>query len=139
MTKPRSILLIGYGSVGQALTPLLLKHFSLVPAQVRAIAAAENGRSIAEHYGLDYLNLPLTEQNYTEILAARLRAGDWLINVAVEVSSLALIGWRQTHGVLYLDTCVERCQRFCTAGDAFTGGRYSMRFVSAIEGSVFGQ
>jgi homospermidine synthase len=117
MTTPRSILLIGYGSVGQALTPLLLKHFALMPAQVRAIAADENGRSIAEHYGLDYLNLPLTKQNYAEILAARLCAGDWLINVAVEVSSLALIGWCQTHGVLYLDTCVEPWAGGYTASD----------------------
>lgn len=117
MTKPRSILLIGYGSVGQALTPLLLKHFALMPAQVRAIAADEDGRFIAEHYGLDYLNLPLTEQNYAEILAACLCAGDWLINVAVEVSSLALIGWCQTHGVLYLDTCVEPWAGGYTASD----------------------
>lgn len=107
MTKPSSILLIGYGSVGQALTPLLLKHFALSPAQVGVISADEAGRSVAEHYGLDYTLQPLNERNYAAILTARLQAGDWLINVSVEVSSLALIAWCQTHGVLYLDTCVE--------------------------------
>ncbi len=107
MPIPSSVLLIGYGSIGQGLTPLLLKHFDLQPSQVTAIAADENGRSVSQLYGVRYINLPLTPQNYEDVLCEYLCNGDWLINVAVEVSSVALIAWCREVGVLYLDTCVE--------------------------------
>ena len=34
-------------------------------------------------------------------------AGDFLVNLSVDVSSCALVEWCSTHDVLYLDTCIE--------------------------------
>lgn len=107
MHIPSAVLLIGYGSIGQALTPLLFKHFHFHPSQISVIAADENGRQLAEAYSLSYSNLPLTNANYKTVLSGLLKEGDWVINVSVEVSSKALIAWCQKVGVLYLDTCVE--------------------------------
>ena len=49
----------------------------------------------------------LTEKNYLSVLEVCLSKGDFLLNVSVDVSSLALIElcWRLE--VLYLDTCIE--------------------------------
>jgi homospermidine synthase len=102
-----SVLLIGYGSVGQGLTSVLLKHFNLNSEQICIIAADDEGLTVADYYGLRLINEPLNQQNYREMLSELLVKGDWLINVSVDVSSVALIQWCQQSGVLYLDTCIE--------------------------------
>lgn len=101
------ILLIGYGSIGQALTPLLLTYLSISPAQILIITADENGRAVADTYGIAFQIEPLVMENYQQLLGKYLSRGDLLLNVSVDVSSLALLHWCQAHEVFYLDTCVE--------------------------------
>jgi homospermidine synthase len=106
--SPRSILFIGYGAIAQALTPVL---FQLVPgldaADVGAITADARGAEVARAFGIDFTIAPVTAGNLETVLAGRLAPGDLMLNLSVEVSTLALIDWCQRHGVLYLDTCVE--------------------------------
>lgn len=114
------ILLIGFGSIGQALLPLLLRHSGGVVANIAAIAADERGRPVADAFGIRLENRPLTPDNHREVLHGRLRPGDVLLNLSVEVSSLALMGWCREHGVLYLDTCIEPWAGGYAAADAST-------------------
>lgn len=106
-TIPERVLFVGFGCIGQALLPLLLREFSLRPAQVRLLAADAQGMAVARQYGVSLDVAPLTPENLASSLNAQLDAGDWLIHLSVDVSSVALIQWCQAHGVLYLDTCVE--------------------------------
>ncbi len=100
------IVLIGYGSIGQALTPLLRRHFPAL-ASIRAFAADDHGVQVAQQYGVLFSLHPLTAENYRRVLAPNLGPGDLLINVSVNVSSLALMTWCRQRLVLYLDTCLE--------------------------------
>lgn len=104
---PGRILFLGFGSVGQALAPALLKHWGLEPSRVQALAADSLGAEVAQHLGISYRVEPIVASNLHAVLSGALQAGDLLINVSVDVSSCALIQWCQAHGVLYLDTCVE--------------------------------
>lgn len=99
--------MIGCGAVGQGLLPLLFDVFSIDPAQLTVIAADDKGRHAAGRYGVRYLVDPLTPENHQTLLSRHLQAGDLLLNLAVDVSSLALIAWCKAQDVLYLDTCVE--------------------------------
>lgn len=104
----KRILIVGYGSLGQGITPLLFRHFpELDPSQVAVVTADERGREIAEEYGIEFRVAPLTPENYQLILPMMVGAGDMLLNLSVDVSSIALIKWCQDHDVNYLDTCVE--------------------------------
>lgn len=109
--NPSRVLIVGFGCVGQALLPLLLREFSLSPEQIRLIAADAQGVDIANAYRVALDVVTLTRDNLTSTLTSAftpgLNAGDWLINLSVDVSSIALIQWCKAHGVLYLDTCVE--------------------------------
>ena len=104
--KNLKIVLIGYGSIGQALTPMLRRHFPQL-ASIRAFAADDRGLAVAQQYGVLFTLLPITIHNFARILAQDLATGDLLLNVSVNVSSLALIAWCQENGVMYLDTCLE--------------------------------
>jgi homospermidine synthase len=100
------IVLIGYGSIGQALTPMLRRHFPALES-LCAFAADDDGVKVAQQYGVRFALLPFTEDNFRPILAQALSAGDLLINVSVDVSSLDLIHWCRENAVMYLDTCLE--------------------------------
>ena len=103
----KKVLIIGFGSVGQGLLPLFLSAFSVHPSQIRIIAADDNGLIAANYLGVSHTLLPLTPSNYSDVLARHLQDGDLLINLSVNVSSVALITWCKANDVLYLDTCVE--------------------------------
>ena len=101
------LVVIGFGSIGQGVLPLLLRHLEMKPEQISIITAEERGREVAAEYGIPFIERALTRENYRDTLGSRLGAGDFLLNVSVDVSSLALIELCQEKGALYLDTCIE--------------------------------
>ncbi len=101
------IVIIGFGSIGQGILPLILRHIDAKPSQITIVTAEDRGQKEAKDLGVRFIVEPLTEQNYVGVLDPLLGAGDFLLNVSVEVSSVALIELCRTKGALYLDTCIE--------------------------------
>lgn len=101
------LVIVGFGSIGQGSLPLILRHFDMDPARISIITADDRGRDVAKKYGVSFTINPLTPENYRQILTPLLGAGDFLLNVSVDVSSLALIEFCWERGALYLDTCIE--------------------------------
>jgi homospermidine synthase len=103
------IVMIGYGSVGRCTMPLIERHFDMPLSRVTVIDGHDHTEDAARFIakGVNYIVEPLHEKNYTKVLAKHLGKGDLLINLSVEVDSLALITWCQKQGVLYEDTCIE--------------------------------
>lgn len=99
--------MVGFGSIGQGVLPLLFRHLDVKPAQVVIVTGDENGRALAAEYGVEFLATPLTAANHRELLEPRLAPGDFLINVSNDVSSAALIALCRSRGALYIDTCTE--------------------------------
>jgi homospermidine synthase len=54
-----------------------------------------------------FVKTALTPENYRQVLEPLLSAGDFLLNLSVDVSSVALIEVARQRGALYLDTCIE--------------------------------
>ena len=103
----KKIVIIGFGSIGQAVLPLIFRHFIITPAQVTVITKHTNGLAVADEYGVACQLTALTKDNYQSLLDQKLQEGDFLLNVSVDVSSVDLIKFCQQKGVLYLDTCIE--------------------------------
>lgn len=103
----RRLLLLGFGCVGQGVLPLLLRHIAMRPKQLLIISAHDTDKLIADSYGVSFLALAITQDNFQTILASQLEQGDILLNLTVGVSSLALIELCRAKRVLYLDTCLE--------------------------------
>jgi len=101
------VVIVGFGSIGQGVLPLILRHIDLKPVQITIVTADEGGRQEAQNLRVRFLVETLTEENCAAVLEPLLGAGDFLLNVSVEVSSLALIALCRRKGALYLDTCIE--------------------------------
>ncbi len=101
------LIMIGFGSIGQGVLPLILRHVDMAPDRIVIVTADERGRDEAETFGVAFRRTPLTEDNYRQVLDPLVRPGDFLLNLSVDVSSVALIQFAQDRGALYLDTCIE--------------------------------
>ncbi len=102
------MLMIGFGSIGHGVLPLILRHIAIKPSQITIIAEDDRGGlAEAQRYGVEFVRKRLTPANYRKVLAARLRKGDFVVNLSVEVASMALVELCQELGALYIDTCIE--------------------------------
>ncbi|MGO9933969.1 MAG: homospermidine synthase [Steroidobacteraceae bacterium] len=101
------IVMVGFGSIGQGILPLILRHIGTSSDRITIVTAEDKGSSEAKEFAVKFINQTLTRENYRDILGGLLDAGDFLLNLSVDVSSVALIKLARERGALYLDTCVE--------------------------------
>lgn len=99
------LLMVGFGAIGQGVLPLLLRHIDLPPERISIFSPGGQGRDLAAAMGVSLRDLSLTPDNYQALLTTSLGAGDFLLNLSVNVSSADLIRWCRERGILYLDAC----------------------------------
>jgi homospermidine synthase len=104
---PGRIVLVGFGSIGQGVLPLLLRHLGVRAERIIIVTAEDTGGAEAAQLGVRVIHEPLTRENYRRVLGPLLGRGDFLVNVSVNVSSLALVKLCWEKGAMYLDTCIE--------------------------------
>jgi homospermidine synthase len=101
------LVMVGCGSIGQGVLPLILRHIDIPADRITIVTADERGAALAAEHGLRRIVTPLTRKNYSAVLAPLVGPGDFLLNLSVDVSSVALIRFAREAGALYLDTCIE--------------------------------
>src|SRR3954452_8777757 len=101
------LVMLGFGSIGQGVLPLILRHIDMPRERITIVSGDPRGQDIAAEYGIPFTVLPLTRDHYRAVLPPLLGAGDFLLNLIVDVSSVALIAFARECGALYLDTCIE--------------------------------
>lgn len=103
----KNIVIVGFGSIGQGILALILRHIDVQNNQITIITADNRGFDIAKKENINFYIKPLVKENYKAILQEHLTAGDFLLNLSVDVSSADMITWCQENEVLYLDTVIE--------------------------------
>jgi len=104
---PGNIVFVGFGSIGQGVLPLILRHIGISPERLTIVTADDVGREEAARYGVKFLKQPLSRESFRRVLDPLLGRGDFLLNVSVDVSSVALIRYCWEKGAMYLDSCIE--------------------------------
>jgi homospermidine synthase len=104
---PGRLVFVGFGSIGQGVLPLVLRHIGIEAERITIVTADEAGKREAAEYGIKFVVNPLTRDNYRQVLDPLVGRGDFLLNLSVDVSSIALIKFAHEKGALYLDTCIE--------------------------------
>jgi len=87
--------------------PLILRHIAIAPERITIVTAEDKGNEEAAKYGVKFIKERLTRETFRRVLNPLLGRGDFLINVSVEVSSVALIKLCWEKGAMYIDTCIE--------------------------------
>ena len=103
------MVMIGFGSIGQGVLPLILRHIGIKPEQITIISPRtsrrpEGDRALRRHL---HQEAPDPARTTARRWRGRLGKGDFLVNLSVEVASTALVELCQEKGALYIDTCIE--------------------------------
>jgi homospermidine synthase len=123
------IVMIGIGSIGRGALALVLRHFECDRSRITVIAPSDRGRQLAEQEGVRFEKAAVTRENHRELLLPLLTAGPgqaFLVNLSVDVSSLAMIELCREAHALYIDTVIEPWP-----------GHYTNRALSASQRSNY--
>jgi homospermidine synthase len=101
------IVFVGFGSIGQGVLPLMMRHIGTSADRITIVSADERGLEEARHFGVKFITQPVKPENLRTLLEPLVGQGDFLLNLSVDVSSIALVQFCQERGALYLDTCIE--------------------------------
>jgi homospermidine synthase len=104
------IVMIGFGSIGKGVLPLIERHFHYDKSRFVVIDPEDRDRKLLDERDIRFVHQAVTRENYRELLAPLLTAGDgqgFCVNVSVDTSSLDIMELCRELGVLYIDTVVE--------------------------------
>jgi homospermidine synthase len=101
------LVVVGFGSIGQGVLPLILRYVDMPRERISIVTAEPRGAETARELGVAFRQTALTRANFREVLTPLLQPGDFLLNLSVDVSSVALVELAQSRGAFYLDTCIE--------------------------------
>jgi homospermidine synthase len=102
------VVIIGFGSIGRGVLPLILRHFDVASDDIVVVAPNNDGDAILQQHGIRRIDCVLTPQNYAGVISAALAGpAPFIVNVSVDTSSVDLIRLARKHGALYVDTVIE--------------------------------
>ena len=106
------IVMIGFGSIGRGVLPLIERHFAFDKSRLVIIDPhpLDADRKIIEERGLRFIEKAVTRDNYVELLKPLLTQGEgqgFCVNLSVDTSSLDIMELCRDLGALYIDTVVE--------------------------------
>ncbi len=104
------IVMIGFGSIGRGLLPLIERHIEFDRSRFVVIDPDDSHRKLLDERNIRFIHGSVTAENYVDLLTPLLTSGSGrglCISLAVEVSSLALMELSRKLGILYIDTVVE--------------------------------
>jgi len=105
-----SIVLIGFGSIGRGILPLIERHIDFDLKRLVVIDPSDAHRAVLDERGIRFIHQAVTQDNYRELLAPLLTEGDgqgFCINLSVDTSSHDIMEFVRSLGALYIDTVAE--------------------------------
>lgn len=101
------VVVLGCGSIGQALIPLIGRHLEGIYGRLTVLSADEAGRKTTERCGAKFIHAHLTPGNYRSTLKNYISEGDLLLNLSIDIYSVDLIRFCAERKALYVDTSIE--------------------------------
>jgi homospermidine synthase len=111
------IVMIGFGSIGRGTLPLVERHFTYDRQRFTVIDPEGKDRGLLDERGIRFIQERLTPDNMEAVLRPLLGEGEgqpFIINLSVEVSSVAMMRFAHEIGALYIDTVAEPWPGFYT-------------------------
>jgi homospermidine synthase len=104
------IVMIGFGSIGKGMLPLIERHFEFDRSRFVVIDPSDADRHLLDERGIRFVHQGLTRDNYRDVLRPLLTQGDgqgFCVNLSVDTSSRDIMELCREIGALYIDTVAE--------------------------------
>src|ERR1700722_20292412 len=104
------IVMIGFGSIGKGVLPLIERHFEYDKDRMVVIDPEDKDRKLLDERGIRFIHQAVTQKNYRELLGPLLAEGGgqgFCVNLSVNSSSVAIMEFSREVGALYIDTVAE--------------------------------
>jgi homospermidine synthase len=108
--SPAPIVMIGFGSIGRGLLPLLERHIGFDRSKFIAIAPDDGDRALLDARKLRFEKRAITRENHRDVLTPLLTGGPgrgMIINLSVDTSSTDLMDLCKDIDAFYIDTVCE--------------------------------
>lgn len=124
--------MIGFGSIGRGMLPLLERHFTFDKSRMVVIDPHTEHQDILQEHKVALIEEPVTEHNYKKLLTPLLTNGEgqgFCVNLSVDTSSIDIMRLCRELGVLYIDTVIEPWAGFYYNTDVDNANRtnYALR------------
>jgi homospermidine synthase len=132
---PGPLVLIGFGSIGRGILPLIHRHLSYDKSLFTIIDPLDTHKRLAEEYGIRFLQVEITPENYAEVLTPLLKTSvgqSFCLNLAVNIEARAIMSVCRKVGALYLDADAEPWPDVYFDKDIPAGDRTIYAFRQAI-------
>jgi homospermidine synthase len=103
------IVMIGFGSIGRGMLPLIERHFEFDRSKFVVIDPDDRDRAILDRHGVRFIHEAVTREGYRNQLTPLLsgKGQGFCVNLSVDTSSLDIMRLCREIGALYIDTVVE--------------------------------
>lgn len=104
------IVIIGFGSIGRGVLPLIERHFEFDYDLLTVIDPEVTYENFLKQRSINFVNAEITKENYKEILTPLLTEGGgqgFCVNLSVDTGSVDIMKHCREIGALYIDTVVE--------------------------------
>ncbi len=104
------IIIIGFGSIGKAVLPLVHRHLISSTKNVFIFSPDDRNLAIAQEYGATFIKEAITKENYKQLLGDIVKSSphqSLIINVSVDVETKDIIRFAQETGSLSIDTSID--------------------------------
>src|SRR6188472_3350438 len=104
------IVMLGFGSIGRGVLPLLERHIGFDRSKFVVIAPDDADRALLDERKLRFEKLAITRENYRDVLTPLLNTGPgrgMIVNLSVDTSSVDLMDLCKDLDAHYIDTVAE--------------------------------
>ena len=107
----KKVLIIGYGSVGQCILPVILRHIVSDPKNVTVLEKDNHSKLFRKrngNNGVKYIRCEIKRDNLESTLERYTEPGGFVIDVSLNIGALDIMEWCFQNGVHYTNTSLER-------------------------------
>ena len=93
----KKVLILGYGSVGQCMVPLLIKHIVEHPSQITVLEMGNQNKKTFDKRnsgnGVKYVSKQVLPDNLHSVLEKHTEPGGFVIDVSLNIDGESIIKW----------------------------------------------
>jgi homospermidine synthase len=103
------VLIIGFGSIGQGMLPLILRHFYVDPAKITVLELGEHEELFKQRYpDIAFVSCRIKKDNLDSELSKYVDKGGLIIDCSLNIDGITIVKWALDHDVMYINTSIER-------------------------------